>query len=213
MATVMDCIADGRKQLPREPQQPGANYTAFVDMSGGSSDDAVLAIAHKAKDRNLVVLDLVVSQTGKAPFNPRHAVKKFAGIVKSYGCSTVVGDAYAGETFRADFSEHDINYRRCSRSKSELYEQIEPKLNAREIELLDIPKLQEQLLTLVWRGTRIDHLAGDHDDFANAAVGALIEAGRTVRMPRIRNLGGDDPVPVKGHWLSADNHYFRGLGS
>ena len=91
-AAVMDCIPDGRKQLPRQSQQPGPNYTAFVDMSGGSSDDAVLAIAHKARDRNVVVLDLVVSQTGRPPFNPRHAVKKFAELIKGYGCSGVVGD-------------------------------------------------------------------------------------------------------------------------
>ena len=33
--------------------------------------------------------------------------------------------------------------------------------------------MQEQLLTLVWRGVKIDHLPGDHDDFANAAAGAI----------------------------------------
>jgi hypothetical protein len=39
---------------------------------------------------------------------------------------------------------------------------------------LDIPKLQEQLLSLVVRGAgKIDHLPGDHDDYANAAAGAI----------------------------------------
>jgi hypothetical protein len=46
-------------------------------------------------------------------------------------------------------------------------------LNAGEIELPDIPKLQEQLLTLVIKGARIDHQPGDHDDWANAAAGAV----------------------------------------
>jgi hypothetical protein len=46
-------------------------------------------------------------------------------------------------------------------------------LNAGEVELLDITELQEQLLTLVIRGDKIDHQPGDHDDFANAAAGAL----------------------------------------
>ena len=46
-------------------------------------------------------------------------------------------------------------------------------LNAGEVELLDHAKMQEQLLTLVWRGVKIDHLPGDHDDFANAAAGAI----------------------------------------
>jgi hypothetical protein len=50
---------------------------------------------------------------------------------------------------------------------------LEPKLNAGEIELLDIPELQEQLLTLIVRNGRIDHQPGDHDDYANGAAGAL----------------------------------------
>jgi hypothetical protein len=42
--------------------------------------------------------------------------------------------------------------------------------------LLDDGKLQEQLLTLVVKGSKIQHLSGDHDDHANAAVGALLLA-------------------------------------
>ncbi len=64
-----------------------------------------------------------------------------------------------------------------------MYEALEPKLNAGEVELLDLPELQEQLLTLVWRGSRIDHLPGDHDDFANAAAGAVSLA--TARPPMV----------------------------
>ena len=58
----------------------------------------------------------------------------------------------------------------CGESKSELYEALEPPVNAGEVELLDVPKLQEQILTLVVRGTKIDHQPGDHDDWANAAA-------------------------------------------
>jgi hypothetical protein len=57
--------------------------------------------------------------------------------------------------------------------KTGIYDALEPKLNAGEVELLDIPELQEQLLTLIVRSGRIDHQPGDHDDFANAAAGAL----------------------------------------
>jgi hypothetical protein len=32
------------------------------------------------------------------------------------------------------------------------------------------------LLTLVIRGSKIDHQPGDHDDYANAAAGALVLA-------------------------------------
>lgn len=168
---VMAAIVPGRKRLPR---QDSVRYTAFVDMSGGSNDDACLGIAHYDAVRQVRVLDLLVSQTGTVPFNPRHAIKKFADLIKDYGLSTVLGDAYAGETFRADFAEHGIIYQPCGVSKSDLYEQLEPALNAGEVEILDIGKMQEQLLTLVWRGTKIDHQPGDHDDWANAAAGAVI---------------------------------------
>src|SRR5215468_8922479 len=57
--------------------------------------------------------------------------------------------------------------------KTGIYDALEPKLNAGEVELLDIPELQEQLLTLVIRNGKIDHQPGDHDDYANAAAGAL----------------------------------------
>jgi hypothetical protein len=41
---VMSAIVTGRKRLDYEPD---TTYTAFVDMSGGSGDDACLAIAHR----------------------------------------------------------------------------------------------------------------------------------------------------------------------
>src|ERR1700757_2318423 len=58
----------------------------------------------------------------------------------------VTGDDYAGSTFKHDFASDGIPYRSCSLSTSELYENMEPALNAGEIELPDLPKLQEQLL-------------------------------------------------------------------
>jgi len=51
---------------------------------------------------------------------------------------------------------------------------LEVLLNAGEVELLDVAVLQEQLLTLIWRGNRIDHQPGDHDDYANAAAGVIV---------------------------------------
>ena len=166
---IMDAIVNGRKSLPLQSE---VTYVAFVDMSGGSSDDACLAIAHKS-DEGRAVLDVLVKQNGNAPFNPRHAVTKFVKILKRYGISKVTGDAYAGETFKSDFEDEGITYIKSPQTKSQLYEALEPRLNAGEIELLDHPVLQEQLLTLVMRGSRIDHQPGDHDDFANAAAGAI----------------------------------------
>jgi hypothetical protein len=176
-ASVAGAIISGRRSLPPEATH---KYVAFVDMSGGSSDDAVLAIAHK--DERRIVVDLVEKQGGGVPFNPRDAVRKFVGILREYRISTVVGDNYAGETFKRDFEERGITYRSCPLPKSELYEHTEPRLNAGEIELPDLPTLTEQLLTLVQRGARIDHENGSHDDWANGCAGAVWAASAKPRM-------------------------------
>jgi hypothetical protein len=57
--------------------------------------------------------------------------------------------------------------------KTELYEALEPRLNAGEVTLLDDPKLREQLISLTLRSGRIDVRSGEHDDHANAAAGAI----------------------------------------
>lgn len=44
------------------------SYSAFVDMSGGSNDDAVLAIAHKDTDAR-AVLDRLADQGQRPPFD------------------------------------------------------------------------------------------------------------------------------------------------
>jgi hypothetical protein len=178
---VLSCVVVGRRQLPHDD---GRRYRAFVDMSGGSSDDAVLAIGHL--EGRVAVIDLVEQQSGSGSFNPRNAVVKFAAILKRYNTSRVVGDSFAGRTFLSDFESHGISYQSCSRSKSDLYERLEPVLNAGEIELLDQPKLIEQAVCLVWRGQRIDHEPGGHDDHINAVAGVL----HVLRDPR------QDPVAV-----------------
>ncbi|MDA2926326.1 hypothetical protein MYX78_03670 [Acidobacteria bacterium AH-259-G07] len=191
---VMDCIVEGRKTL--SPQED-ISYKAFVDMSGGSSDDACLGVAHLDKSTGRVVVDLVVSQTGRAPFNPRDAVAKFAKICKEYGIHQITGDHFAGQTFRSDFQDSGLTYHPCKQTKHQLYEALEPKINAGEVELLDIPKLQEQILGLTVRGTKVDHLSGEHDDFANCTAGVV-----SLAAARGYDLAGIsfDSVPYTPAW-------------
>ena len=56
---VLACIVAGRTSLAPEE---GRRYGAFVDMSGGSSDDAVLAVGHA--DDGKVIVDFVQKQPG-----------------------------------------------------------------------------------------------------------------------------------------------------
>jgi hypothetical protein len=119
------------------------------------------------------VVDLVEKQAGGVPFDPRLAVAKFCGILARYRVKRVAGDAFAGKTFQYDFQREGIGYDVSGRSASDLYEEFEPKLNAGEVELLDDATLIEQLVCLVWRGTKITHEVNGHDDFANAVAGLV----------------------------------------
>ena len=166
---VMDAIERGVSIRFPEPK---TIHFGFTDMCGGSIDDATLGIAHRDK-QGRVFLDCILDQGQRPPFDPRSAVGRFVKVLKEYGIRSVVGDAYAGETFRQDFQREGISYRVSQRSKSELYEELEPFLNGGRVVLLDNPKLESQLLGLVWRGGKIDHQNGEHDDWANAAAGAI----------------------------------------
>jgi len=167
--SVMDAIDRGVAVRPREAD---ATYVAFVDMSGGSRDDAALGVAHR--DRNgRAVVDRIVDQGQRPPFDPRLAVERFVAVLNDYGVSAVTGDSYAGETFKADFERAGIAYNVSAKTKSALYESLEPRLNSHQVVLLDVAVVEQQLLGLVWRGGRIDHQSGEHDDLANAAAGAI----------------------------------------
>lgn len=168
-ALVDAAIVTGRQLI--EPLE-GVDYLAAVDMSGGSSDDAVLSIAHWDGSKSIV--DYVIQQAGNPPFNPRDAVARFAAVCHRYHCREVHGDAYAGETFRRDFSVHNVDYVVEKQTRTDWYENLEVALNSGQVELPDVPKLRRQLLTIVRRGAVLDHPPGQHDDYANAVAIAAV---------------------------------------
>jgi hypothetical protein len=134
---VMNAIA---RNVSVRPPEPETRYTAFVDMSGGSSDDATLGIGHTGPDGQFIV-DRVINQGTPPPFDPRAAIRRFAAVLKEYRTSSVWGDKYAGETFRAAFQDEGIDYIVCPLTTSEIYEAAEPFLNAGRISLPDVPTL------------------------------------------------------------------------
>lgn len=171
------CIVPQRRELPRVQ---GISYHAFVDPSGGSSDEMTLAIAHHAAN-GYTVLDCVRER--KPPFSPDDCVREFASVIKSYGLSEVTGDAYAGEWPRERFRRHGISYRCSDKSRSEIYLELLPLINSARVELLENTKLLAQLTGLERRTSpsgreTIDHAPGGHDDLANAAGGALVAASK-----------------------------------
>lgn len=170
-ALVESLIVKGRQQLIYSSDY---RYYAFVDLSGGRSDDAALAIAHFEGDS--IVLD--VAERFKAPFNPNEVIESMAYRLKKYQVRAVMGDNYAANFVSKGFRSLGIRYRSCKQPKNELYAAVLPWLCSHRITLLDSPLIVSQFSNLERRtrsGGRdvIDHRRGAHDDVANAIAGVV----------------------------------------
>lgn len=181
------CVVKGRRSLP---PQPGITYQAFVDMSGGGADDSTLAVAHPENGK--LILDLILNQGQRngGTFSPDEAVKKFADVLRLYRIHTIQGDRFAGRWPRDSFEKYGVDYEVADQTRSQIYASAEPMINAGTVELLDHPQMIAQLIGLVRRGDKIDHQPSDHDDFSNAACGALVQIAQrprnSVRMVKMR---------------------------
>ncbi len=169
---IEECTSPERER----PAEPGISYRAFVDPAGGSGKDSMtLAIAHTAD--GVEVLDAI--REIRPPFNPEHAVAEFAGLLKAYRITRVTGDRYAGEWPRERFRANGIEYLVSEKSRSDLYRDLLPLVNAGRAALLDNPRVIAQLAGLERRVGRsgkdaIDAAPGSHEDAANAVAGVLV---------------------------------------
>ena len=169
---VEGCVGDYREMLPAR----GTRYCAFVDPAGGSGPDAMtLAIAHKTRPDNRIIIDAVREM--RPPFSPTVIVDEFAQLLDAYDVTKVVGDHYGGEFVKEPFRKHGISYDLCKQPKSDLYRDLLPSLNSGQIVLPRHDRLVAQICGLERRTGRsgrdsIDHAPNGHDDIANAVAGA-----------------------------------------
>jgi hypothetical protein len=197
-----------RNVVVRLPE-PGVDYHAFADPSGGLGDSFTCAVAHRDADGR-AVLDALHETV--APFDPAQATREIAGVLKAYGVTRVVGDKYAGAWVSGEFGRNDISYEASERDRSGLYSDFLPLLTSGRARLLDAPRLIGQLANLERKASpmgrdRIDHPAGAgaHDDLSNAAAGALVLASDWSSYD-----GSMDWVGAPADW--ADMPYFSRLG-
>ncbi|SHF60588.1 hypothetical protein SAMN02745157_2525 [Kaistia soli DSM 19436] len=168
---VEACVSPGVRE---RGAVASTSYFAFVDPSGGSADSFTMCIGHR--DDRVVVIDAIRER--KPPFSPEGVVEEYCTLLKSYRVNRVSGDRYAGEWPREQFRKHDIQYEVAVKAKSDLYRDLLPVLNSRNIDLLDHDRLVTQLIGLERRTARggrdsIDHAPGAHDDIANAVAGCI----------------------------------------
>ncbi len=152
-------------------------YFAFTDPSGGSNDSYTLAIAH-AED-GVAVVDLLAET--KPPFNPETVTKDYAAICKRYGITAVTGDNYAAEWPKTAWRKNGVEYRRSTRTASEIFDNAVPLFTGDKIAIPDNPTAAKQLTALERRTSRggkslIGHPPGGHDDLAVSACGAALLA-------------------------------------
>lgn len=165
------------------PPQRGIMYEGFIDPSGGSRDSFTLGIAHNAGGKG--VLDVLLET--RSPFIPSIVVKEYAAYLLRYGITNITGDRYAGVWPVEQFAEYGITYEQSAEPKSDIYRAFLPLLNSSLVDLLDNPRLVDQLCSLERRTARggkdsIDHpnQPDAHDDVANAAAGVLLKVSTEV---------------------------------
>ena len=178
-AALDACTVGGRFELA---PASGVPFVAFLDPSGGSADSFTLAIAHRDQ-QGRAILDLV--RETRPPFSPEAVCAAFAGDIRKYGCRSVFSDAYGGIWPTAELAKYGVTVTMSELTRSEIYLNALPLVNSGACELLDNPRLLNQLAGLERRIGRsgrdsVDHQRGSHDDLGNAACGALVMAVRSI---------------------------------
>ena len=186
------------------PPSTEISYFGFVDVSGGVKDSHAVAVAYKDESGNAV---LVCARELKSD-NTEPVVAEFSMLLQTYGVKVAYADAYGAEWVRGAFARHGAELRKSPYSRSEIYLNFLPAMNAGTIKLLELPRLRQQVLALerkTIRGTGrdvVDHPKAGADDLANACCGSLVLCERADRNRvtwSVAFSGSDAPV-----WSSAD---------
>ena len=128
---VLAAITSGRRRLA---WRDGVQFCAFVDMSGVALMTLCsgFPIMTRSAARHFGLFDFA---DGRASVQPKNCDKEVCGGSRRVSSSPGERDAYAGLTFRRDFEDLGITYEVSSLTKSDLYDEFEPRLNAGEVEL------------------------------------------------------------------------------
>jgi hypothetical protein len=119
-------------------------------------------------------IDVVRATVGK--FDPQQVTQEYAALLKQYGVSRVVGDAYAAEWSAGTWARCGVSYVRSELAKSEVYIECLPLFARGLLRLPDHAKLLRELRLLERHTHRsgrdtVDHPKGGRDDCANAMCG------------------------------------------
>jgi hypothetical protein len=218
---LIEASVDYGRPLELSPQ-PGINYQAWTDPSGGRGDAFTVAIGHTHAYGRLIV-DLV---RGKhvAPaehfFDSHVATKEFADLLKQYRISSITGDSYAGEWPPRAFSNAQITYRAAELNRGETYLEALPLFTRGVISLPDHKVLLRELRLLERHTHRsgkdtVDHGKHGHDDYANAVCGLLVQLAKTSNSIFDSGLYSNEPPKSDPEPFKHDDaqEYWQGLAA
>lgn len=141
-----------------------------------------------------------------SPFDARSVAQEYASLARVYGCTKIVGDAFAGEWVAQAFRDCGIQYETSKLHKASLYLESLPHFNRGIVSIPNHDKLIRELRSLERRVQRsgkdaVDHPRHGSDDYSNALVGALYVAMHEMFRPRIQiGFGG----PGRITWRDAE---------
>ena len=189
------------------PPVNGMHYTGFVDAASGSGKDSMtLGIAFA--DGKIATLALLDERRPR--FDPEKVTADFAETLRRYRITRVKGDRWAAGFVEAAFKRNGIAYDASEKSKSDLYRELTPMLNAGQCRLLDNRRMEAQLLGLERRTARggkdtIDHPPGGNDDVINAACGALVNV--STRQPMVVSTAFVERMRGSSSWAMSNPNY------
>jgi hypothetical protein len=205
---IDDAVRPGRYELA---PQPGVQYIAGVDPSGGGDDSFTLSICHAVgRGPSATVVQSAVKgwqRTGTQAPVLTGVVKEIASLLAGYGIRTVYGDRYGGRWPRQAFEDAGLVYRIATevkgpdgkalyQDKSDFYREVEPLFSQGRLELLDHERQTREFKILESRPRAggkvvVDHPPRSHDDHANSLAIAAVLALREVAASRCAWCGGD----------------------
>jgi hypothetical protein len=170
---VIDAAVRDYRELPPTDK---VQYFGATDASAGGPDAFTAAIAHADGER--IVLDWI---QGWRRAKPEDTVAEIAKRFKDYRITNVVGDRFSGAWVQDAFHRNQISYEVADKTRSEFYLELAPLLNQGRVDLPNEPTLLKELRGLERRtGTNgrdvVNHMPGQHDDYANSAAIAIVKA-------------------------------------
>ena len=198
--------------VPERPPVPGLPYVGFVDAASGTGRDSfTAAVAHRDAE-GVAVLDAVYEV--RPPFDALAVVREVVAFLARYGCTSAQSDAYAAGIALSACADAGLGLVQDAPVRSDLYLRALPLFTSGKARLLDDERLRRQLVGLERRrraGGRdvVDHPPGQHDDVANAVVGALVraaEAGVGIVLGGVgrRTIRGPDGERIRVRPLDRD---------